>query len=60
MLTIPPLTQNGKTFRLTGLGMPKLKGGGRGNLFARLRVQLPERLDERSKELFEQLKEAGV
>jgi DnaJ-class molecular chaperone len=60
MLTIPPLTQNGKTFRLTGLGMPKLKGSGRGNLFARLRVKLPEKLDERSRELFEQLKEAGV
>jgi len=55
-LTVPPLTQNGKTFRLTKLGMPQLKDGGRGDLYARIRVKLPERLGDKEKELFEQLK----
>ena len=60
MLKVPPLTQNGRAFRLAGLGMPRLKGAGRGDLYARLRVKLPERLSDREKELFEQLRAAGV
>jgi molecular chaperone DnaJ len=55
-LTVPPLTQNGKTFRLTKLGMPRLKGGGRGDLYARVRVKVPERLSDKEKKLFEELK----
>ena len=60
MLKVPPLTQNGKLFRLAGLGMPKLKGKGRGDLYARLRVKLPEELGEREKKLFEDLRAAGI
>jgi DnaJ-class molecular chaperone len=60
MLTLPPLTQNGRQFRLSGLGMPKLKGDGRGNLYARVRVKLPEELDDRERKLFEELRAAGV
>ncbi|MGB2695326.1 MAG: J domain-containing protein [Dehalococcoidia bacterium] len=59
-LTVPPLTQNGKVFRLANLGMPRLKGSGSGNLYARLKVRLPEELGEQEKALFEQLKAAGV
>lgn len=60
MLKVPPLTQNGKLFRLAGLGMPKLNGKGRGDLYARLRVKLPEELGEREKKLFEELRTAGI
>ena len=56
MLKVPPLTQNGRVFRLTGLGMPHLEGKGRGDLYARVRVILPEQLSERERALFEQLK----
>jgi DnaJ-class molecular chaperone len=59
-LKVPPLTQNAKAFRLANLGMPRLKGQGRGHLYARVRVMLPEKLDDRERELFEQLREAGV
>ena len=55
-LKIPPLTQNGRLFRLTGLGMPRLEGKGSGDLLARVRVVLPEKLSAREKELFEQLR----
>jgi DnaJ-class molecular chaperone len=55
ILTIPPETQNGQTFRLTGKGMPRLKGDGAGNLYARIMVQLPKRLTPREKQLFEEL-----
>ncbi|MFQ6019635.1 MAG: DnaJ C-terminal domain-containing protein [Dehalococcoidia bacterium] len=56
MLKVPPLTQNGKVFRLAGLGMPRLNGKGKGALFARVQVVLPEKLSEREKGLFEELK----
>ena len=55
LLTIPPETQNGQSFRLTGKGMPHLKGEGAGNLFARVQVVLPSRLTPQERELFEQL-----
>ena len=58
-LTVPPLSPNGKSFRLAGQGMPQLKGGDRGNLYARLQVTLPEKLSDEDKALFEQLREAG-
>ncbi len=60
MLTVPPLTQNGKVFRLAGQGMPRLKGGDRGALFTRVRAKLPEQLSDKEKKLFEQLRTAGV
>jgi DnaJ-class molecular chaperone len=60
-LKLPPGTQNGQHFRLTGLGMPKLgRGDKRGDLFARIKVVLPKEASEAQKKLFEQLKEAGA
>jgi DnaJ-class molecular chaperone len=55
ILTIPPETQNGQTFRLAGKGMPKRRGGGFGNLLARVQVTLPQQLSSQEKQLFEQL-----
>lgn len=60
-LKLPPLTQNDRVFRLNGLGMPRLNSPKtRGDLFARVRVRLPEELSEDEKELFEQLKVSGL
>jgi curved DNA-binding protein len=44
MLRIPPETQNGRTFRLAGKGLPKFRGEGRGDLFVKVRVVLPTNL----------------
>ncbi|HLZ22009.1 MAG TPA: J domain-containing protein [Ktedonobacterales bacterium] len=55
LLTIPPETQNGQTFRLGGKGMPRLRGGGAGNLLARVQVLLPRQLSPQEKKLFEEL-----
>ncbi len=46
LLKIPPGTQPGRTFRLTGQGMPRFKGSGHGDLFVRVRVVLPTDLSE--------------
>jgi molecular chaperone DnaJ len=57
MLNIPPLTQNGRTFRLAGQGVPHLNGSGKGDLYARVRAVLPVKLGEREKQLFEELRD---
>lgn len=44
LLKIPPGTQNGRVFKLTGQGMPHLRGAGVGNLLVKVRVVLPSRL----------------
>jgi DnaJ-class molecular chaperone len=50
LLRIPPGTQNGHRFRLTGQGMPRLKGEGAGDLYAKTRVVLPAKLDDETAE----------
>ncbi len=56
-LKIPEETQNGRSFRLTGQGMPHLGNSSCGDLFARVNVVLPTKLSDREKELFKQLNE---
>ncbi len=56
MLKIPAGTQGGRTFRLQGKGMPSLRNPQkRGDLYARLRIQVPQKLSRREKELFREL-----
>jgi DnaJ-class molecular chaperone len=55
LLTIPPETQNNRLFRLAGKGMPRLRGEGSGNLFARVKVLLPTQLTAEERALFEKL-----
>jgi curved DNA-binding protein len=50
LLTIPAGTQAGRTFRLTGQGMPRLKGEGTGDLYLRVRVVLPTALGDDARE----------
>ncbi len=50
LLHIPAGTQGGKTFRLTGQGMPKMKDGGVGDLYVKVRVVLPKTMSEEARE----------
>ena len=52
---IPGGVQSGQSLRLTGLGMPQLRGGGSGDLYARVKVTVPKNLTERERELIEEL-----
>jgi curved DNA-binding protein len=57
-LNIPPETQNGRVFRLRGLGMPKMRNAQeRGDLFARVTVRLPENLTDAQRVLVEQMRD---
>ncbi len=56
VLTIPAGTQPGQSFRLSGRGMPNLKSPNqRGDLYVRVKVQLPRNLTAEQRQLFEQL-----
>ena len=56
-LPIPPGTQNGRVFRLPGLGMPKIKHPKqRGDLYVTVETVLPEKLTDKEKVLVEQWK----
>jgi curved DNA-binding protein len=49
LLTVPPGTQNGRVMRLTGQGMPRIRGEGAGDLYLRVRVVLPTALDDEAR-----------
>ena len=56
VLTIPAGTQPGQSFRLSGRGMPHLRAPNtRGDLFARIKVQIPRNLTAEQRKLFEEL-----
>ena len=46
LLTIPAGTQNGRTFRLTGRGLPRRQGEGHGDVLVRTRIVLPTALSD--------------
>ena len=50
LLTIPAGTQNGRTFRLAGQGMPRLKGEGSGDLYVKIAVALPTNLSPEARD----------
>ncbi len=57
-LTVPPLTPNERRFRLSGLGMPSLSGGGgRGDLFVTAKLRLPTNPSDEEVELFRKIRE---
>jgi DnaJ-class molecular chaperone len=53
-LRIPPETQNGRTIRLAGQGMPRVSGG-HGDLYVTVKVVLPTKLTDKERELVKQL-----
>lgn len=57
-MKIPSGTQNGKTFRIKGKGMPVYDRSDQyGDLYVQIQVSLPKSLGKEEKQLFEQLKE---
>ncbi len=53
-IKIPPMTSSGKMLRLKNLGLPK-KSGGYGNLNARIKIVLPDKLSDKEIDLYKQL-----
>jgi len=49
LLKVPAGTQQGRTFRLKGQGLPRFKGDGAADLLVRIRVVLPTNLSDEAK-----------
>lgn len=54
-MKIPEGTSSGQTFRLNGQGMPHVKGAGKGNLYAKVRITVPKKLSDKERELLSEL-----
>jgi molecular chaperone DnaJ len=53
-LKIPSGTESGKLLRVKGRGAPQLKGTGRGDLLARVKVTIPKKLSKPEREALEE------
>lgn len=57
---VPPGTPSGAKLRLKGLGLPKVKGGGRGDLYVVVKVRVPKALSSEQREALEVLRRVGL
>jgi molecular chaperone DnaJ len=57
-LKIPAGSEDGKLLRIKGRGAPKLQGSGKGDVLARVRIQVPKRVNKKERELLEELQKA--
>ncbi|NLG24253.1 MAG: molecular chaperone DnaJ, partial [Clostridiales bacterium] len=49
--TVPEGTQSGTTFRVRGAGIQQLQGSGKGDLFIKINVEVPKKLNDEQKSL---------
>ena len=59
-LKVPAGTESGKILRVSGKGISRFSGYGRGNLYVQLVVKTPKKLSKEQKELLKKLKEEGL
>lgn len=57
---LPAGTQPGSRIRVKGHGLPGLQGQGPGDLYVRVNVRVPRRLNRTQRELIQQLREHGI
>jgi DnaJ-class molecular chaperone len=55
-MKLPAGTSSGRTFRLRGYGMPRVKGAGAGDQLVKIKIVLPSALTDEERALYERLK----
>lgn len=58
-VTVPPGTQPDSVLRLRGKGLPRYGEKGRGDLYLRVKVHVPEHLSGKERELYDKLRAMG-
>lgn len=59
-LKIPPGTKHGTKMRLSGHGLPDMKGNKKGDLYVRIQIIIPKSLSKEQKKLVEELAASGL
>lgn len=59
-LRVPSGTKHKSKLRLSGQGIPHMKGGGRGHLYVEIHVEMPAKLTDKQKQLVDALAETGL
>lgn len=57
VINVPAGIQNNGNYRIPGAGIPRLRGGGRGDQIIHFIIETPKRLNKRQKELYKELAE---
>jgi len=60
LLKVPSGSESGKVLRVSGKGIPRFSGFGRGNLYVELIVKTPKHLTKEQKMLLKKLQEEGL
>ena len=58
-LKVPAGSEDGKLLRIRSRGAPKLSGGGKGDVLARLKLEVPKRLNKKQRQLLEEFRDAS-
>jgi len=59
-LKIPSGTKHNTKMRLAGYGLPHMNGSGRGDLYARILIEIPGKLSDAQRDLVTKLAETGL
>ena len=59
-IKLSPGTQSGYVEKIRGKGMPSVNGYGRGDLYVKILVWIPRKLDRESRQAIERMKAIGV
>lgn len=59
-IKILPGTQNNTKIRMKGFGVPGLKGAPRGDLYVKINIEVPKKLNDRQMKLVQQLASEGI